>query len=245
LTAVSPGSGTPTGNVQFLADGAALGTPAILTGGAASLTVNSLAHGSHVITAQYAGDGNFFGSTNTLNPNQVINSAPVAASDTLSRYPTTGVKARVTTLLANDTDHDGDAVSFVSVSATSAQSGAVATNSGWVFYTPPAGYTNTDSFSYVATDGGLQATGSVAVAIVSDTNAAQNIELSQNLGNGSFATSFFGIPGRIYTIQYTTNLTNPNWQPLGTAAADATGWFQYTDSPGTGTPARFYRSTYP
>ena len=92
----------------------------------------------------------------------------------------------------------------------------------------------------------MQANGAVAVAIVSDTNAAQNIEsLPETWATAVFVTSFFGIPGRIYSIQYTTNLTNPVWQTLGTAAANATGWFQYTDSPGTGTPARFYRSTYP
>jgi autotransporter-associated beta strand protein len=245
LTAVGPASGTPTGAVQFLADGTALGAPATLSGGIASLTTNSLSHGTHVITAQYAGDGNFAGSTNTLGSNQAINSAPIAGSDTLQRYPTTGAKMRVTSLLANDTDADGDAISLISVNAASAQGGTVTTNYGWVFYTRPAGYTNADSFTYVITDGSLQATGSVTVAIVSDTNAAQNTELSQNLGNGSLLTSFFGIPGRTYTIQYTTNLATPNWQSLGTAAADATGQFQYTDSPGTNLPARFYRSTYP
>jgi autotransporter-associated beta strand protein len=245
LTAVGPASGTPTGTVQFLADGTALGAPATLSGGIASLTTNSLSHGTHIITAQYAGDGNFAGSTNTLSPNQSINSAPVAVSDTLQRYTTTGAKARVTALIANDTDTDGDAISLISVNAASAQGGTVTTNHGWVFYTRPAGYTNADSFTYVITDGSLQATGSVAVAIVSDTNAAQNLDLSQNLGNGSLLTSFFGIPGRTYTIQYTTNLATPNWQSLGTAAADATGRFQYTDSPGTNLPARFYRSTYP
>ena len=169
----------------------------------------------------------------------------IATNVTLSRYPTTGVKARISTLLANDFDSDGDPISLVSISATSAQSGAVATNSGWVLYTPPAGYTNTDSFSYVIMDASLQATGAVAVAIVNDTNAAQNIESSLTVGNGSFVTSFFGIPGRTYSIQFTTNLTNPDWQTVGTAAANATGWFQYTDSPGTGALARFYRSTYP
>ncbi len=245
LTAVGPASGTPTGTVQFLADGTALGAPATLSGGIASLTTNSLSHGTHVITAQYAGDGNFAGSTNTLGSNQAINSAPIAGSDTLQRYPTTGAKARVTALLANDTDADGDAISLISVNAASAQGGTVTTNHGWVFYARPAGYTNADSYTYVITDGSLQATGSVTVAIVSDTNAAQNTELSQNLGNGSLLTSFFGIPGRTYTIQYTTNLATPNWQSLGTAAADATGRFQYTDSPGTNLPARFYRSTYP
>ena len=245
VTAVPPGGGTPTGTVQFVADGAALGAAVTLSGGGAGLTVNSLAPGTHVITAQYAGDGNFFGSTNTLTPEQVIDRAPVTGSNTVTRHETTGAKVRVTALLANDSDPDGDTLSLYSVAATSGQGGTVATNNGWVFYTPPAGGTNADSFSYVITDGTLQATGLVAVVIINDTNAAQNIELSQNLGAGGFQTSFFGIPERTYTIQYTTNLASPGWQPLGTAAANATGWFQFTDAAGTNPPPRSYRSTYP
>ena len=245
LTAVAPGSGTPTGTVQFLADGTALGSPVTFSGGIASLVTNSLSHGTHVITAQYAGDGNFIGSTNTLNPNQVINSAPVAGSNTLQRYSATGTKGRVTTLLANDTDPDGDTITLSAVAATSAQGGTVAASNGWVFYRPPAGFTNADSFAYVITDGSLQAIGSVAVTIITDTNPASNIELSQDLGNGSFLTDFLGIPGRTYSIQYTTNLTNPDWQTLGTATADASGLFEFTDSPATNSPPRFFRSTYP
>jgi len=245
LTAVAPGSGTPTGTLQFLADGVALGAPVTLSGGVASLTTNSLAHGTHTIAAQYAGDGNFFGSTNNLSPSELIDSAPVAGSDTLQRYPTTGAKGRVSTLLANDTDPEGDSLSLSSVSAASAQGGIVTTNFGWFFYMRPAGFTNADSFAYVITDGSLQATGAVAVAMVTDTNLSQTIELSTNLGNGSTLTTFFGIPGRTYTIQYTTNVLAPTWQALGTATADATGLLQYTDSPGTNAPARTYRSTYP
>jgi len=245
VTAVSPASGTPTGTVQFLADGSALGAPATLSGGVASLTTNGLAHGVHTITAQYAGDGNFTGSTNALSPTQTIDSAPVAGSDVLVRYPTTGVKQRLTELLAGDSDPEGDAIHLYSVPAASAQGGTVNTNFGWVFYTGPAGYTNADSFTYVISDGTLQTTGTVAVAIISDTNAAQNIEFSQNLGNGSTLTSFLGIPGRTYSIQSTTNLTTAAWQTLGTATANAAGQFQYTDSPGTNAPVHFYRSTYP
>jgi len=216
-----------------------------LSGGSASLTVNTLAHGAHIITAQYAGDGNFFGSTNTLTPEQVIDRAPVTGTATLTRYLTAGAKVRVSVLLTNDSDPDGYPLSLYSVNATSGLGGAVTTNNGWVFYTPPAGGTNADSFSYVITDGLLQATGSVAVVILNDTNAAQNIELSQNLGAGGIQTSFFGIPERTYTIQFTTNLTSPGWQPLGTAAANVTGWFEFTDSAGTNPPPRSYRSTYP
>ncbi len=77
ITAIAPGGGTPTGTVQFLADGSPLGLPATLSGGAASVTNNSLSNGFHIITAQYAGDGNFIGSTNNLNPDLLVSSAPV------------------------------------------------------------------------------------------------------------------------------------------------------------------------
>ena len=126
LTAVSPGSGTPTGNVQFLADGAALGAPVTLSSGLASLTTNSLAHGTHAITAQYAGDGNFFGSTNTLNPNQVDqHRARSPRARSLSPLPDhRRRRLRVTTLLANDSDPDGDAVIHLFRSAPRARRAA-------------------------------------------------------------------------------------------------------------------------
>ena len=54
---------------------------------------------------------------------------------------------------------------LASVSPTSAQGGTVATSGPWVFYTPPGGFTNSDSFTYVIADSGaLQATGSVSIA---------------------------------------------------------------------------------
>ena len=62
VAAVAPGAGTPTGAVDFLDGGTALGT-ASLTGGQATFTSSSLSIASHSITAVYAGDGNFNGST--------------------------------------------------------------------------------------------------------------------------------------------------------------------------------------
>jgi hypothetical protein len=56
-TVASP-AGTPTGSVVFSDSGTPLGT-ANLNGGIATLTVSTLASGSHSITAVYAGDGNF------------------------------------------------------------------------------------------------------------------------------------------------------------------------------------------
>jgi fibronectin-binding autotransporter adhesin len=246
VTAVSPGSGTATGTIQFLADGAALGSPAGLSGGVASVSTASLSHATHLISAQYAGDGNFFGSTNSLSPNEVINSAPVAGISQLQRYPNFGAKVRVETLLANDNDPDGDPLSLVSVSPASANGGTISLSGDWIDYEPPTGFTNADNFSYIIADsGGLQATGTVSVVILAAATQSQNIAGITNLGNGSTLIQFNGIPGRTYSVQATTNLVTPNWQWLGAATAGLTGQFNFTDTPPTNSPPRFYSSTYP
>jgi len=246
LTAVAPGSGTPTGTAQFLADGAPLGSPVTLANGIANLSTNSLSHGMHTITAQYPGDGNFLGSTNILSPNQSINSEPVAANINLPRYQASGVKIRTAALLASDTDPDNDILTLTSVVPTSVGGGAVIASNNWVFYTPPPGFTNSDNFSYVIADGyGLQATGSVSVAIIIDLAQSQNIATITNLGNNASFIRFQGIVARPYTIQYTTNLGMPGWLSLGAATADSTGSFTFTDTPTNSLQARFYRSIYP
>jgi len=63
---VPPGTGTPTGTVQFAAGGVNIGPPVPLTAGTAqSPTVNWLGVGSHTVTATYLGDGVFGSSLGT------------------------------------------------------------------------------------------------------------------------------------------------------------------------------------
>jgi glucose/arabinose dehydrogenase len=72
--AVSSGAGTPVGTVQFKDGNTNLGTPVALSqGGVATLSISSLAAGTHVITADYSGDNNFSTSTGTLTGVQVVN----------------------------------------------------------------------------------------------------------------------------------------------------------------------------
>jgi hypothetical protein len=242
LTAVAPGAGTPTGTVQFRADGSPLGPPVTLAGGVATLTTNSLSHGSHAITAEYGGDTNFLGSTNSLDPSQVINTRPVASDDALLRGLNCGVKVRVATLLANDTDADSDSLTLSSVDSASVEGGTVTTAAPWVIYTPPAGFTNADSFSCVITDGSLLATNTVSITRQQSELPSVNSAAVEELGNGSYRIQFFGIPGRSYTVQFTESLEPPSWQTLGTESAGASGQFEFTDTPGVGAPARIYRS---
>jgi subtilisin-like proprotein convertase family protein len=241
VSAVAPGDGTPNGTVTFKADGNILGTGS-LSGGQAAFTTNNLAHGSHTVVAEYAGNANFGGSTNTLSPIQVINTPPVAGGDTIERYPTQGVKVRLAELLGKASDADSDTLN-ITVSPASASNNTVTVSGAWVFFTPAPGFTNADSFTYTVTDGhGGSATGTVTVAIKVDAAPSQNLVIV-NLDNGSFRIDGNGIPGRTYRLQY-SDATDPFvWNDLVSMTADSVGAFQYTDS--SGSPMRFYRTVYP
>ena len=64
VSAAAPGSGTPTGTVQFSIDGSHFGSAVALAGGSAtSGSISTLKLGNHTITASYSGDGNFTAST--------------------------------------------------------------------------------------------------------------------------------------------------------------------------------------
>ena len=80
ITPVAPGGGTPTGTVQFKDNGTVLGGPIPLSGGAAKLSIAALAAGSHTITAEYSGDGNYNASVSATGIPLVINPAKTATA---------------------------------------------------------------------------------------------------------------------------------------------------------------------
>ncbi len=63
---VAPATTTPTGNVQFLTNSVAVGSPVSLTGGTATLNTALLPPGTNTVIAIYLGDGNYLGSTDSL-----------------------------------------------------------------------------------------------------------------------------------------------------------------------------------
>ena len=58
VSAVAPGSGTPTGDVQFFAGTTPIGT-ATLVGGVATLETSAIPRGSQILTASFAGSADF------------------------------------------------------------------------------------------------------------------------------------------------------------------------------------------
>jgi hypothetical protein len=68
VAVVSPGAGTPSGNVEFYDGMTLLGTGALngLVPNKATFSISTLSAGNHNITAHYVGDGNFNGSTSSI-----------------------------------------------------------------------------------------------------------------------------------------------------------------------------------
>jgi hypothetical protein len=80
---------------------------------------------------------------------EVTNQAPVAVDDSA----TTEIDVPVTVnVLANDSDPDGDTITINSVN-TAGTSGSVTCSATACTYTPPTGFTGTDTFRYDNTDG--------------------------------------------------------------------------------------------
>ncbi len=94
----SPGSGSPTGSVQFFNGTDALGT-ATLSGGVATFTTSTLTQGSNSITAQYMGDSNFTASTSPA----VTATVNLASTTSLIATPASFTTGQTITLTATVT----------------------------------------------------------------------------------------------------------------------------------------------
>jgi CSLREA domain-containing protein len=109
---VTSAVGTPSGSVQFYADGVALGSAIALSNGQASLSTAALAVGTHPITATYSGDANHNSSTsNTVD--QVVNQADTAATLTSALNPSiVGQAVTFTATVASTVDTPSGSVQF-------------------------------------------------------------------------------------------------------------------------------------
>ena len=88
VAAVAPGAGTPTGTVQFAVDGTNFGSAVTLSSGTAtSGSINTLAEGTHTVTATYSGSGNFQGTVGTLSGGQVVGQATDTTVVTSNQNP--------------------------------------------------------------------------------------------------------------------------------------------------------------
>ncbi len=143
-----------------------------------SLTMNADGSFDYTPTAGYSGPDSFTyvasdGTdpsnqavvTITVNPVVVPNTPPVAVNDTYSVNQDTTLTVIAPGVLGNDTDAETDGLSVFA--STPPANGSLTMNADGSFdYTPTAGYSGPDSFSYVATDGTDQSNQAVVTITV-------------------------------------------------------------------------------
>ena len=179
-----------------------------------------------------------------------VNEAPVAGADSLDRPDNTKVaKVFKTRLLANDTGPEvADTLSIIAVGSALPSGSTVALVGNFVVYSAPATNSGNGSFTYTLSDGagGHSVTGTVTVTQVTATGTSTGAPNPLRIvaGGGNFTTTYIGVPGDSYRVQFTTLTTPPHaWQefsPPAVFTAPANGVFSHTDVQ-PANPVRLYR----
>ncbi|MCP3063673.1 Ig-like domain-containing protein [Myxococcus sp. K38C18041901] len=177
-----------------------------------------------------------------------VNDAPVAVGDSASTDEDVAVVIPTATLLANDTDVDGDVLLVSGVGA--ATHGTVTLAGGNVTFTPEANFFGAASFEYTVSDGLLTHTATVAVTVnsvedapvaVADTvyarrNTPRYIKQDELTANDHMGDGFlFRLAGVGSAVHCTVEIDGGEID--FTPEADFTGsaTFQYTVRNGAGT----------
>ena len=144
---------------------------------------------------------------------------------------------------------------------------ALSNNFTWVSYAVPNGITNhfiaglAPGASYAinqsTTGGVLQVTVSPGGGLLTDSagllpfnSAGQSLSGPPRFVSALWTGSGLQVTGAgtanlTYSILRSTDLVSTNWTKFGSATADASGKFQFTDPSPPSTPQRFYRASWP
>ena len=228
---------------------------AVLVSGPAhgSLTLNSNGSFSYTPSSGYTGSDGFQykandGTSNSLSAAtvtiSVTNTLPVGVADSYSgSHDRTLSVSAGSGVLANDTDADGDTLTASLVGGVS--HGSLTLNSNGSFsYTPTAGYTGSDSFTYKANDGiGNSGTTTVSLSVTNATPVANND--TYVLHNGSLSISSPGVlsndtdaDGDTLTASLVSGVSH------GSLTLNSNGSFSYTPGGGfTGSDSFTYKAS--
>ena len=190
-----------------------------------------------------ASDGSATSSAATVTVTVVAagNAAPVAINDTANATNSVPVTINV---LANDTDADGDALKVANF--TQGGNGSVSLTNGTLTYTPKAGWTGTNTFTYQAADTSSALSNLATVTVV--------VRSAANKAPTAFNDSASTRKGTAVTINLLANDTDPNGDLLtvtgltspanGSVILNSNGSITYTPKKGfVGTDTFTYRAS--
>jgi Ca2+-binding RTX toxin-like protein len=140
-------------------------------------------------------DGNGGTATQAVTPDITpVNDAPVAFADTATTNANTPLILSPATLLANDTDIEGDILRLSGVS--NAINGTVALNaSGNAVFTPTPGFSGIGSFNYTITDGSSTGTATVTITVIDPSIILQGTTKNDTLTGKSGNDQLYGNAG--------------------------------------------------
>ena len=172
------------------------------------------------------------------------NRAPVAVNDSYSTNQGATLTVASLGLLSNDTDADGNALTAIKV--TNPANGTVTVNANGGFtYTPTAGFSGADTFTYKANDGLVDSnTATVTITVNTAANHAP-VAVNDSYAVNQGQTLTVATPGVLANdtdadsnILTAVKLTNP---ANGTVTLNANGSFTYTPNAAfTGTDSFTY-----
>jgi VCBS repeat-containing protein len=239
-------TGTTTGGRGFFDPGPGFNRPGLTAGcgvDVTSVTVNSPSQASLMLDTTAATNApcsltftNPDGQSATASVN-LLERAPTAVDDTRSAAQDSVLNG--SSVLANDSDPDGDALTAAKASDPS--HGTVSVNANGTFtYTPAAGYTGPDSFTYTASDGTLQDTGTVSITVTAVTNHppvavddAYSVPQDSVLNGSSVLANDSDPDGDALTAAKASDPSH------GTVSVNANGTFTYTPAAGYTGPDSF------
>jgi len=239
----------PDGNplTAALVSNPAHGTVALSPNGSFMYTPAANFTGTDTFTYR-ANDGTLNSNTATVSITvTTVNSAPVAANDAYATGKGTPLAVSAANgVLANDTDPDGNPLTAALASNPAHGTIALSANGSFT-YTPAAGYTGPDTFTYRASDGSLSSNTATVSITVSETDhapAAVNDTYSTTGGIALTVDAAKGVlandtdaDGDALTAAVVTNPAH------GTLVLNASGAFSYTPAQGyTGPDAFTYRA---
>lgn len=155
-----------------------------------SLTLNANGSFTYAPNLNFAGTDSFTynardslgalspAATVTITVNQVVNTPPTAANDAYIVNANTVLNVPAPGVLGNDSDPDGN-LPLTAVLVTGVSNGSLTLNANGSFtYTPTAGFSGTDSFTYRAQDS-LGALSALAATVTITVNAPESIAITR------------------------------------------------------------------
>jgi hypothetical protein len=172
--------------------------------------------------------------------------APVAGADDYAVGRDATLTVPAPGVLGNDSDPTGYPIAAIRVTSPAHGTLALNTDGGFV-YTPAAGYSGADSFTYQANNSyaGSPLT-TVTLTVTNDFNLPPLLSVSTS-GSEMILSGTGGTPGATANILQSTNIALPmqDWALATSVILDGAGYFSVTNTVDPSQPQQYFRVHMP